>query len=216
MKRLFLLVTSLFFFGNLVTAQVQSTFVKHSERWTIVPNKIPVKHKKGGPTNGFIFGSDFVLKNQAINWFFTAPKKFLRNQSTYFKGTLFFRMRQLRKGNKPLNGFYDVVIIGANGRALVYKLPLNPRKTWTPYRIGLRADDPNWRIIPAHQVQVNTTKNPWFQKNWPNPNNRQIYAILKNIKSFHIRGEYVVGDDACALDDVQFIKPPTQKRLAKF
>lgn len=198
-----------FCFGFLIPsqAQVNSSFVSHSERWTIIPGQVNAKHQAGGPTNGYIFSTDFLVQNQAVNWYFTAPAKYTGNLSAYFKGVLAFRLRQFRNNGKQLAGFYDVVIIGNNGQALVYKLPNLPNMTWTPYRLGLRPDDPNWRMIPAGQVAVNSSKNPFYNPSWPKPNARQFYAVLSNVKSMHIRGEYLVGDDGCALDEVYLGKP---------
>lgn len=195
------------FFCSFLNAQVLSSFVQHSERWTIIPGQVGAQYQNGGPTNGYIFGSDFILKDQAINWFFTAPPKFTGNLSAYYNGVLAFRMKQLRRGDSNLDGFYDVVIAGANGQALVYKLPNMPGLDWTPYRLGLRADDPNWRIIPADKLQVNTSENPWFSPDLPKPNARQLYSVLANVRSMHIRGEYRTGDDGCALDEVYLGKP---------
>ncbi|MCB0629728.1 MAG: hypothetical protein KDD15_08350 [Lewinella sp.] len=193
-----------------LNAQISASFVHNSERWSIIPGTVPVKHQAGGPTNGYIYSADILQQNQAINWFFTASPAFTGNLTPYFRGALSFRMRLLRRGASTLNGFYDVVIVGANGQALIYKFANLPNNEWTPYRLRLDAKDPNWRVIPANQVQVNTSNNPWFSANLPTPNDRQFFAIISNVRSLHIRGEFMVGDDSCALDEVFLNKPKQQ------
>jgi hypothetical protein len=210
MKTLILVLgTIASFIGTALNAQISASFIHNSERWSIIPGQVNVQHQAGGPTNGFIYGNDLVVQGQAINWFFTASDRFKGDLTPFFRGALSFRMRLLRRGKSQLNGFYDVVIIGANGQALVYKLPNLPTNEWTPYRIGLDAKDPNWRIIPAAQVQVNTSSNPWYNANLPKPNDRQVFAILSNVRNLHIRGEFMVGDDSSALDEV-FLNKPNQ------
>lgn len=207
MKKLILGLLTAVVAWSPLAAQIGSSFVHNSERWSIIPGKIPVSHQAGGLTNGYIYGSDQTQNKQAINWFFTASQRYVGNLTPYFRGALSFRMRLLRRGQSELSGFYDVVIIGANGQALVYKLPQLPRTEWTPYRIRLDAKDPNWRMIPARQVAVNSTANPWYDANLPKPNDRQFFAIIANVRSMHFRGEYMVGDDATALDEVFLTEP---------
>ncbi|PHN03247.1 laminin B domain-containing protein [Flavilitoribacter nigricans] len=208
MKSILYLLLCLFF-GYLasVEAQVSSSFADHSDRWTIIPAQTQVQYQSGGPTNGYIFGSDFLLPDQAINWFFSAPAKYAGNLTAYYQGVLAFRLKLLRPGDGPLPAHYDVVIVGGKGEALVYKLPNSPGTQWTPYRIGLRPDDPNWRVVPQNTLAVNSTAAPVYQANWPKPNARQFYGILTNVRSLHIRGEHVTGDDGCALDEVYLGKP---------
>ncbi|NNG03294.1 MAG: hypothetical protein HKM95_04250, partial [Inquilinus sp.] len=166
---------------------VASRFDQDPERWRAVGNVRDFRYvASGGNPGGFIRATD-VLNDPP--WFYVAPAKFERNYSAAYNGWLTYDLlqtpidRQLFKDD-------DVKLIGA-GLTLLYDAPYNPVELfWTHYSIQLN-ENAGWVI--------EGTNTP--------PTEAQMRAVLGDIQSLQIRGEYREGPDIGSLDNVVFWAP---------
>ncbi|MBK8557982.1 MAG: hypothetical protein IPL65_20560 [Lewinellaceae bacterium] len=115
-----------------------------------------------------------------------APAKFLGPQcETYGK---YFRWDQnINNSTNPLDpgGAPDLIFKGA-GLTLAWDNPIDPGITWTHYDVLLQ-EDAGWRL------NSNTG---------PPPTQAQFMAVLGNLTTIQIRGEYRYGADFGGLDNV--------------
>ncbi len=85
-----------------------SDFSTNSDGWQLTgdpTSTTPTYVASGGNTGGFIHGVD---ASQGIDWYFSAPSKFLGNQSDSIGGSLKF---DLRRSDDPVYDAPDVILI---------------------------------------------------------------------------------------------------------
>jgi len=170
---------------NLSTAQqISSTFDTGIDNWLVVgdatsaePNYVTT----GGNPGGYASADDTAAGGV---WVWSAPAKFLGNQATSYGKMLRFDLKQ-----SSLNSQFDDsdVIISGTDITIALDLPNNPGTDWTHYDVLLN-ETLEWKIDNINSgVLASAT---------------EITAVLADITSLKIRGEYVSGSDTGGLDNV--------------
>ncbi len=179
---LFLLTTS-FGCGGL-PALASSNFDRFAEDWKISgdANPVPELVAEGGNPNGHICATD---EEEGTVWYFVAPYK--GDFSRAYGRRVIYDLKQsqsfgLLKGD-------DVVLYGG-GYELSFNVRENPGTKWTPYSVTISAEA-GWQ----HRV----SKVPATEE--------ELKAVLSNVTSLSIRGEYSDGPDRGCLDNVYFGTP---------
>jgi hypothetical protein len=167
----------------------ESRFDLDDEGWTVNRDGMgPTHQAAGGNPSGHISASDGEWDPNWY-WYWVAPDKFLSDISAAYGGTLSFDLMQSQTDNqispddRYLSG--DVFLEGID-TDLVLDLPVNPGTDWTRYTLLLH-ESAGW------------TKNS--HNGFPATAD-EIIAVLSNVESIKIRGEYRHGPDSGGLDNV--------------
>ncbi len=167
-----------------------STFDTDTDGWTAIGDVVTnaVFSATGGNPGGKIFVTDAATGSITR---FSAPAKFLGNQSGYYGGTLSFDLSQTYPGAANQIHETDVTLIG-NGLTLVYDTSPNPAKdAWTSYSI-LLTETAGWKIDSLTGSA---------------PSQAQMQGVLGNLTSLRIRSEFQNGVDTGSLDNVRLTSP---------
>ena len=138
---------------------------------------IPVNGADGGYVEGVDATSGDV-------WYFVGGLPFTGDLSEFAGGTLEYSLRQASATSQFDD--VDVIIVGAT-RSIGFDFPIeqNPGTDWTTYNIDLTAGV-GWYDLTTDAVLSDA----------------EIAAVLGNVQSLQIRGEYRTGADSAQLDDV--------------
>ncbi len=163
---------------------VASRFTHNSESWLVTGDPVspdPTYVSTGGNPGGFIQTTDGGLGG-FMYW--SAPAKFLGDQSAAYGGSVQFDLRQETTG-RALDAS-DVILKGG-GLRLTFNTANDPTADWTHYRVSLR--EKGWLngSVPATRADM--------QK------------ALGSLSSLLIRAEFAGGIDVDDLDNVA-LKPP--------
>lgn len=190
--------------------KVSTTFNTGSDGWTSVtlpypepgapPSLLATYEPEFRQTGGNPAGYAFILDPDGDGatgnvQYWRAPTGFLGNQLRSYGGTLSFDLLQTSSGY----GYFDqedVILVGGN-RTLVYDVPANPAvNLWTAYTVPL--SETGWR---------NDTLNgaPATQS--------EMAAVLSSLTAIYIRGEYLLGPDGQAIDNVELLEPQVDSPL---
>jgi hypothetical protein len=172
-----------------------STFEFGDDGWLLAGDSttgVPAFVPAGGNPGGFIRGVDSVVGGV---WFFSAPSKFLGDDSATYGQNLSFDLRM--RGSGPLFDDSDVILSGA-GLNLVYDTTAVPQDPiWTSYSIPL-VDTAGWKVGSLVG---------------PAPTQAQFLAVLSALTSLWIRGEFITGSDSGDLDNVTLGAVPEPNTL---
>ena len=171
-------------FGFINAQQISSDFITDAEDWIVVgdaTSAFPQYVADGGNSGGFISADDTSTGGV---WYWSAPAKFLGDQSNSFGKTLSFDLKQ-----SSINAQFDTddLMISNDEITIVYDLADNPGTDWTSYSVILDTINA-WQVGSIIDGQFASSE--------------QIMAVLSNISSLKIRGEYVNGADTGGLDNV--------------
>ncbi len=164
--------------------QISCTFDTDTEGWIVTgdatsanPNYVAT----GGNPGGYVSADDTAAGGV---WVWSAPEKFLGDQSDSYGKTLSFDLKQ-----SSLDSQFDDSDIIISGADITISLDLsnNPGIDWTHYSVVLDETFP-WKFGFITSATLATTA--------------QIQTVLSNINSLKIRGEYVSGSDTGGLDNV--------------
>ena len=169
-----------------------STFDVDAEGWTVtgdaqggspIPNYFP----SGGNPGGYISATD---DETGGIWYWQAPAKFLGNIAEAYGQVLRFDLRQsalTQQRDAP-----DVVLKGPGG-TFYYDTPNNPDKVWTPYTVVL------------------SETSGWTKSDGSIPTQAEMKALLSNVDTLRIRGEYRSAADTGDIDNVvlERVKTPS-------
>jgi hypothetical protein len=167
---------------------VASFFDTGSEGWTAIGDTVTgIEYL---PTEGRT-GGGVRVKDEAVGgvWYFVAGSAYLGDQDENYGKLLRFDIRQVISGGA--NQFLsDDIILEGGGLKLVYDLPVKPSTTgdWLGVSVPLAESVP-WKVGSAAG---------------PLATGAQIQAVLGNLTSLRIRGEYQTGPDSGYLDNVRF------------
>lgn len=186
-----LTVTALAFAG----VTIQSTFDADDEGWSTLNDaqNFTWTDEFGNP------GGSIRATDQASGqwWFFAASDAYLGDMSAYFGGELSWDIYGIL-GNQNTVNRADVMLVGGDV-AIGINRPVSPALgSWTPWSVKLEAGG-NWRVVSslANGTLSNTPAT-----------GEDIQVALANLEGLYIRGEYTVGNDSTAIDNVRLTPPP--------
>jgi hypothetical protein len=166
---------------------VRSSFDSNDEGWTITGDAraTGAKPEFGNPdagTTGLISAKDDVTGGI---WYFTAPAKYLGDQSQAFGRTLSFDLKVT-----PISNPFDApdVVLEAGQLSFNYDLPRDPGTDWTHYEVPL--DGSGWKAGEAADAGMVSAQ--------------EFRALLAHLTALRIRGEYHSGPDTGSLANVHF------------
>jgi Ca2+-binding RTX toxin-like protein len=161
--------------------QVISNFNRSGENWSFL-NDVEkfARAKDGGNPGAYLKAVDNA---SGLTMFFAAPDEFEGVKSGFFGGSLAFdlKVKGLGFASSLSNG---VVIRGNNDSFINWTLDRAPGKKWTSY-----------------EVQLDETGG-WKKASQPVTDD-DIQAVLDDILSIEIRGEYIFGPETVGLDNVR-------------
>ncbi len=171
-----------------VASLASSTFENDSDGWVLSGNGDGTSLTllpEGGNPGGHLCGKD--LKD-GDTWYFVAPAKYLGNLTSAYGKRLTFDLKQEKTFNQ-IRG-RDVVLNGG-GLALTYNVRFAPGTEWTPFSVTLD-NDSGWLVENGASEGMAATQ-------------EDMQAVLRNLTSLRIRGEYYDGpNDSACLDNVYF------------
>lgn len=161
-----------------------SDFSTNDEGWRLVGDSTtatPTYLSTGGNPGGFVRGFDQVVGGV---WFWQAPTKFLGDDSAAYGHTLTYDLRM--RGSGPLFDDSDVILSGAGLTLHLDTSPVPSDTSWTSYSV-LLSETAGWK--------VGSFAGPLATQS-------EVLAVLSNLTSLRIRGEFITGDDNGDLDNV--------------
>jgi hypothetical protein len=171
--------------GYGATASKPVSKFKHGvEGWTVVgdpQSPTPTHIKRGGDPGGYIETTD-AAQGGIMYW--SAPAKFLGDQSAHYGGTLHYALRETAEGHQ-FNAS-DVILKGGATR-LTYDTATNPGPAWTKYQVPL-------------------SEAGWMKGDLP-ATRADMLAVLSSLKVVLIRAEFASHSETDDLDTVS-IKGP--------
>lgn len=168
--------------GTGTSAPYRDGFATGDDGWRITADgQDAVWMPTGGKTNGYLQASD---RPSGDVWFFKTPVAFSGDYSAFSGGSLNYSLFQTSLSSQFDD--IDAKLIATDGRELVIDLPADARPglDWTDYTIAL--DTTGGWFDPATGLAAS---------------NAEITAVLADLDSIEIRGEYRVGPDTAGLDD---------------
>ena len=161
--------------------QILETFDSGIAGWSFIADVADFSWKPtGGNDGGYLESVDY---STGAVWYYVASDRFLGDRGAFFGGELSFDLKQ-----STLSSQFDDVDIAMTGAGLtlVFDTPDNPGLDWTSYSVTL-SDAAAWHVGALNGALAT---------------NAQIRAVLGDLQSLHIRGEFVVGGDTGGLDNV--------------
>lgn len=166
--------------------QVVSDFNAGGENWSFLNDVKSFKHSKtDGVTGGYLKAVDSV---SGLTMYFAAPDEFEGEKGGFFGGTFSFFMKAEGTGFSSSIS-RSVVIRGANDTYITWAMEAAPGEDWTRYQAHLD-ETGGWEF----GLGVRATDD-------------QIKAILDDILSIEIRGEFIYGPETVGLDNVKLTAP---------
>lgn len=134
-----------------------------------------------GGMGGYVEAFDRVSGD---TWYFVGGAPFTGDLSLFAGGTLAYSIRQASATSQF--DAVDVILVGAD-RSIGFDFPLdeNPGEDWTDYSLSLTAAA-GWFDLTTDAMLTDA----------------EIAAVLGDVQSLQIRGEYRTGSDSAQLDDV--------------
>ncbi|SEQ46478.1 alkaline phosphatase D family protein [Natrinema salaciae] len=172
-------------------SRIESTFDEDGDGWLISQNggsNRPVYRATGGNPGGHVSDEE----NQGgVAWYYQAPFKFLGDREAFYGGTLSFDLRQARSDRQfdadPVEG--GDVLLASGDTKLVYEFrgpESTPGESWTAFEVPLSADATWIDLTSRDPIATEAT----------------FRAVLAELDTLRIRGEYRAGDDTSYLDNV--------------
>ena len=159
---------------------ITSSFDADAEGWSTDKDARDFRWEAtGGNPGGFVAADDIGTGQY---WRFAAPAAYLGDLSAYYAQTLSYQLKQLGTVGTVTNQS-DIDISGA-GITLEYRFGVTPTDEWTPFSVVIE-EGAGWEVggVPATESQIRD--------------------VLASVSALTIRGEFRVGADSCALDEVQ-------------
>src|SRR2546423_7088995 len=170
-----------------------SFFQGSPEGWQVIGDPVlpAPTYSYDGSGGGYLAVTDL---HDGRNMFWLAPKAFLGKKAAgAYAGTLSFDLFQTTPSAQESDA--DVILQGRARRGqpfqLMFTLPAHPGTTWTHYDVPL-AETAGWRL-------TNPQGPPATQKD--------MRAMLKNLRALLIRAEYSDDVDTDGLDNVVLKRP---------
>jgi hypothetical protein len=174
---------------------VQSTFDADAEGWGTLNDATSFTwtDELGNP-GGSIRATD---QSSGQWWFFAASDAYLGDKSSYFGGELSWDIYGII-GNQNTINRADVMLAGG-GITIGINGPVAPvNGQWTSWMVKFDTSA-NWR-------RVSSVANGTLNSTPATVEDFQI--VLADLEGVYIRGEYTVGADSTAIDNVRLAPPP--------
>jgi hypothetical protein len=167
---------------------VISNFSTDLSGWTTSNGTETYSGSDGNPD-----GSVRGIEGGSGDWYFLAPDSYLGDQSAFYGGSISFDLRQ-DITTSQFDG--DDLILTGGGVTLVLDVGDNPGTDWTSYSVSLALGG-GWKVGSV-SGRVATEA--------------EIRAVLGDLQSLAIRGEFVVGTtgDVSNLDNVAMTTLPAE------
>ena len=180
---------------TLAGGAVQSTFDTDVEGWTAVNDVTGFMWTDAfGNPGGSIRASD---QTSGQWWFFVAPESYLGDKSSFLGAELSWDIYGI-VGNQTSTNRADVILIGADF-SIGINVPVEPENgAWTSWSVIVDAVE-DWRIVSS--VSVGSLSSEQATQ-------ADIEAVLADLQGLRLRGEYTIGADSTAIDNVRFAPPP--------
>jgi hypothetical protein len=157
-----------------------SQFDSDDEGWTVDGSAVDFVHTD----EGAICATDDSFTEA---WYFVAPDSWAGDISAAYGGALRFALRQSATDGIQNQVPYNVQLVGANGTRLQYSAVGNPGTTFTNYDVPL-IETAGWRTVRGD-----------------NATQAQLLAVLGNLATLHIVGEFRYEADTGCLDFAEII-----------
>ena len=158
---------------------VLSTFDTGTDGWTTLKDARDFRWEEtGGNPGGFIAANDV---GSGAYWRFNAPSAYHGDKSAYYGLPITYQLRQIGSVGTVTN--QDDIRITGGGVTIDYRFGTTPGSEWTTFSIEL-VEGAGWEVSNTPATEA------------------QIRAVLAEVTSLSIRGEYRVGADSCGLDNV--------------
>lgn len=193
-----------------------SSFLMHSEGWTIDGNKVPETPVIYEPyTNGelshYVYGTDDKINAASSGaadtslWYFKAPEKFMGNLGNAYGGNLQFIQGSYSGDFSKQNGADTSLVI------------LECDECIGPLRKGIRLVFPISASVTAKSFTGKTTEFSipllegagWLKdpqnalSKWTTPSQCDMIQVLSRLSSMKILGDWTTWYESVALDDVK-------------
>ena len=156
------------------------TITGDAQASSVAPDYVGV----GGNPDGMISAVDDVAGGV---WYFTAPEKYLGDNSALYGMLLSFDL-QVTPITTPFSS-PDVELIGG-GITLAFDCSFDPGQTWTSYEVPL--SEAGWKVGSLSGADATEA---------------ELRSVLAATTSLRIRGEFNEGSDTGQLDNVAFGVP---------
>lgn len=171
--------------------RIKSAFDADADGWLVSQNggsNRPTYHSRGGNPGGHVSDAE---NRGGVAWYYQAPFKFLGDREAFYGGTLSFDLRQAQMDQQfdadPMEG--GDVLLASGGEKLVYEFrdpDGAPGAEWSTFEVPLTAD--------ATWIDL-TSRDPLATE-------ETFRAVLADLDTLRIRGEYRSGRDTSYLDNV--------------
>jgi hypothetical protein len=163
-----------------------SGFDASADGWTITGDAqassvAPDYSGVGGNPDGLISAVDDVTGG---TWYFTAPSKYLGDATRFYGSDLKFDLK-VTEITSPFAA-PDVLLVGG-GITAAYDCTPDPGTDWTTFTVPL--SESGWTLTDLDGPALTA---------------EQFQAVLADLTSFRIRGEFNTGADTGSLDNVKF------------
>ena len=155
-----------------------SSFDSDAEGWSTDKDARDFRWEPSGGNPGGFIAADDIGSGQY--WRFSAPALFLGDRSASYGYSLSYELKQLGTVGTVTNQ-NDIEITG-NDITLAYRFGFSPGADWTAFSANLIVGA-GWMVGSEEATEA------------------QIRAVLDDVSSLSIRGEYRVGADSCGLDN---------------
>lgn len=157
-----------------------------SSAWSVITSGLaPMHNPDGAPANSI------ALADPDSQWtYFSAPGKFLGDQSAAFGGSLQFDSRYVVAGTSYANE--AEIVLKGSGLTLVYEITNSLPATWTHFDAALVAG--GWRVADTFSGAFAT--------------DAQLRAVLSSLDALWINAEHFTPVmEVIALDNVNLLAP---------
>lgn len=171
--------------GSALAAGATSTFDTDADGWTVSDFTV------GGGTPASWLPAGMIQTFDAYSWtVFSAPAKFLGDQSAVYGGSLSFDLQDTAKDGDADN-YFTVVLKGA-GLTLSWFGGAPSTTTLAHFDAMLSESDTRWRVGPCTQISLCATV----------PTAVQFQSALAGLELLQIDADWKSGGDDSRLDNV--------------
>lgn len=179
-------------------ASVASGFSGGAEGWSAQNGALAFQWSPlGGVRTGYVSAIDDPNAGGAL-WFFSAPARFLGDQSAMYGGTLAFSLESSSSSAPNTTPTANIQLLGSNGVLLTFGGGGIPAASWTQYVVPLSANG-TWTIGSLGGAAATE---------------QDMLGVLGSLKALRINGDYYKGVEKTGLDSVALAAAPVPEPAA--